>query len=302
MTSMEAAILSKYKKAGAVASHVAGIALKKAKPGMRILELAELLEAEIVRLGAKPAFPVNISINDIAAHYTPAAGDMTEINAGDLVKVDVGTHVDGYIGDTAVTYCSAKSGLVDAVSKVLEAAVKAAKPGARVGEIGSVIESTASSLGVGVIVNLTGHGLDRYVFHGTPTIPNVGTKDATTLEDGDVIALEPFVVESNGHVKESGITEIYRYLMDRPVRLPEARQVMALARDEWSALPFAKRWLAKSFPPIKMSMALRQLEQAMALESYPALRESTGRPIAQAEHTVIVKNKPIITTLPEGDA
>jgi len=294
---MEAAILSKYKKAGEIAAQVGALALKKARPGMSILELATALEAEIVRLGAKPAFPVNISINDIAAHYTPSASDKAEIRPGDLVKVDVGTHIDGYIGDMAVTYCSEKSSLVEAAEKVLAAGVKAVRPGATVGEIGGVIEDAAASLGVGVIVNLTGHGLDEYIFHGMPTIPNVRTKDATMLEEGSVIALEPFIAESNGHVKESGITEIYRHLMDRPVRLPEARLILSMARDQWNSLPFAKRWLAQSLTPVKISMAIRQLEQAMALESYPTLREASGRPIAQAEHTIIVKEKPIVTTL-----
>lgn len=294
---MEPEILDKYKKAGRITAEVAGLALKKAKPGLKILELAEFVEREIEKRGGKPAFPVNISINDFAAHYTPTANDLTEIKPGDLVKIDIGSHIDGYIGDTAVTYCSEKNPLVKASKKILDAAVSVVKPGIAISEIGAKIEETASSLGAGVIVNLTGHGLDRYVFHGPPTIPNIRNNDAHELQEDDVIAIEPFITESNSQVKESGITEIYRYLMDRPVRMAEARKTLAMARDKWHGLPFAKRWLAKTFSPVKVSMALRQLEQVMAVESYPALREVNGRPIAQAEHTVIVRDKPIITTL-----
>jgi methionyl aminopeptidase len=294
---MDKEILGKYEKAGRITAETASLALKKAKPGLKILELAEFIEDEIRKRGGKPAFPVNISINDIAAHYTPTTNDQTEIKPGDLVKIDVGVHVDGYIGDTAVTYCSEKNHLVEASRKVLEASLSSVRPGVAVSEIGATIEKTAESLGTGVIVNLTGHGLDRYVFHGSPTIPNIKNNDTYALQEDDVIAIEPFIAESKGQVRESGIMEIYRYVMDRPVRMPEARQILAMARDTWKGLPFARRWLAKTLSPLKVSLALRQLEQVTAVESYPALREASGRPIAQAEHTVIVKEKPIVTTL-----
>lgn len=294
---MEKEILEKYMKAGSINSQAAKLALTKAKTGLKIIELAELVENKIRELGGNPAFPVNISINDFAAHYTPTSNDETEIRPGDVVKIDVGTHVDGYIGDMAVTYCSEKNPLVDASKKVLDAAMSVVKPGVTPKDIGQAIESKAKELGVGVIVNLTGHGLDRFVFHGPPSIPNLGIGDENELREGDVIAIEPFVTASNSQVKEAGFTEIYRYLMNRPVRLPEARKILATARDEWGGLPFCKRWLSKNFSPVKISIALRQLEAVDAIESYPALRHVNGEPIAQAEHTLIVKDKPIITTM-----
>ena len=165
------------------------------------------------------------------------------------------------------------------------------------GEIGNAIEKKAKELGVGVIVNLTGHTLDKFVFHGAPSIPNVANDNGHAFEDGDVIAIEPFVLESNGTVRDSAPTEIYRYVMDRPVRLAEARKIIEIARDKYEGLPFAKRWLHKEgIPPLKVQMALSQLEQLGALESYPPLKESRGRPIAQAEHTIIVAEKPVVTT------
>lgn len=294
---MEKEILEKYRKAGRIAAEVRQEIEKKIRPGLKLLDLAGMIEALIEQKGGKPAFPVNISLNEIAAHYTPAVADIRVIEPGDLVKIDVGAHIDGYIGDLAFTCCSEKSPLIDCAWKVLENAVKIIKPGVSVAEISEVIENTVKGEGLGLIVNLTGHTLDKYVFHGTPSIPNVKNDSEHKFKEGDVIALEPFITETNGFVKESGITEIYRYLMDRPVRLTEARKILALARDEYHQLPFAKRWLYRKISPVKVSLALRQLEAVGALETYPVLKEAENKRIAQAEHTIIVAEKPIVTTM-----
>lgn len=293
---MDNEVLDKYKKAGAINAEVRKEIEKILRPGLKILDLANKIEDLIEKKGGKPAFPVNISINEIAAHYTPSFNDIREIEEGDLVKIDIGIHVDGYIGDMAFTYCSQPNDLIKASEKVLENAIKIIKPGVSIAEIGTRIEETAEAQGVGVIVNLTGHTLDKYVFHGPPSILNVKNSVEHKFKEGDVIALEPFITESNGHVKNSGTVEIFRYMMDKPVRLTEARNILAMARDEYKSLPFAKRWLYKKFSPIKVSLALRQLGMVEALEEYPVLKEIDNKPIAQSEHTIIVQDKPIVTT------
>ncbi|MFH1978706.1 MAG: type II methionyl aminopeptidase [Candidatus Aenigmatarchaeota archaeon] len=293
---MDQEIIEKYKIAGKIGAEIKRDVLKMIKPGMRILDLANFVENSIFEKDAKPAFPVNISINEIAAHYTPSYTDEKIIEPGDLVKIDIGTHVDGYIGDMAFTYCSEKNPLIEAVEKTLDSAISIVKPGVTISEIGEKIESTAKSLGYGVIVNLTGHTIDRYVFHGHPSIPNIANDSDYELKDGEVIAIEPFVTTGNGHVKESNVVEIYRFLQQKSVRLPEARKILEIAEKEYEKFPFAKRWLQKKFSPIKVSMALRQLEHVGAIESYPVLRENSNKKIAQAEHTIIVLDKPIITT------
>lgn len=293
---MDKEILNKYKKAGKINAEIRQKISHMLKPGLKILDLANKVEGLVEKKGAKPAFPVNISINEVAAHYTPSFADTREIQEGDLVKIDIGTHIDGYIGDMAFTYCSQPNHLIKASEKVLEKAIKIIKPGVSISEIGTIIEETAKTQGVGVIVNLTGHTLDKYVFHGPPSILNVKNNLDHKFKEWDVIALEPFITETNGQVKNSGTVEIYRYLMDRPVRLMEARKILAMARDEYNSLPFAKRWLYKKFSPIKVSLALRQLGAVEALETYPVLKEIESKPIAQSEHTIIVRDKPIITT------
>ena len=295
---MDSETLEKYKKAGEISKQVKKEVLEMIKPGMRILELAEFIEKRILELGGKPAFPVNIGINDITAHYTPKFDDVTIIKPGDFVKIDQGIHVDGWVADMAYTYCSEKSDLVETVEKALEAGIKVIKPGVKISEISQAISDAVEASGFGVIVNLTGHGLDQYVIHGPPTIPNVKNDSQQVLKESDVVALEPFVCETNGYVKESEPVEIFSFLQPRPVRLPEGRKILDLASNEYNGLPFCKRWLVKrGFSPFKVSFALKQLEVSNSVKSYPVLREREGKRVAQAEHTIIVKEKPLVTTL-----
>jgi methionyl aminopeptidase len=294
---MEKEVLEKYLKAGRICAEIRQELSGILKPGTRLLAIAEAVDRKIHEKGAKPAFPVNISVNEIAAHYTPSFNDEKVIKPADLVKIDIGVHVDGYIGDMAFTYCSEPSPLIKCSEECVQAAINIIKPGVTISEISKVIEDTVNKHSLGLIVNLTGHTLEKYVFHGSPSIPNVSNSSNHKFREGDVIALEPFVVQSNGYVKDSGTVEIYRFLRERPVRLPEARKILELARTEYKELPFAKRWLYKNFSPIKVSLALRQLEAAGAIEIYPVLREIENKPVAQSEHTIIVMEKPIVTTI-----
>ena len=294
---MDSATLEKYLKAGAISRQIKTEVLEKIKPGMKILDLAEFIEKRTVELGGKPAFPVNIGINEITAHYTPKFDDSTVIRAGDLVKIDHGIHIDGWVADMAYTYCSEKSDLVKVAEQALEAGIKVIRPGILISEISQAISEAVEASGFGVIVNLTGHGLDQYMIHGTPTIPNIKNSSREELKEDDVIALEPFVCETNGYVKESEPVEIFSFLQPKPVRLPEARNVLDLAGNEYMGLPFARRWLIrKGISAFKASFALRQLEVAEAIRSYPVLKERSAMPVAQAEHTVIVKERPLVTT------
>ncbi|MBI4173257.1 MAG: type II methionyl aminopeptidase [Candidatus Aenigmarchaeota archaeon] len=286
----------KYVHAGRIAAEVKAEVLQKTEPGMRILEIAELIEQRVAEKNGSLAFPPNISINDMAAHYTPCHNDAKVIAENDLVKIDIGVHVDGYVGDLAFTYCSQTNELVKAAEQALQEAIKVIRPGVTVAEIGATIENFVHNSGFGLVTNLTGHGLERFSLHHEPSIPNVRNQNQHAFQAGDAIAIEPFVMASDGYVKDTGLVEIYQYHADRPVRLAEARAILALVRDDYHGLPFAKRWLHAKFTAPKIALALRQLESVGAIESHPVLRATDGKPIAQAEHTVLVADRPIITT------
>jgi len=281
---MNAKILEKYRKAGRILAEVKAEAAKKVKPGVSLLGVAEFVEALIKEKGGMPAFPCNISRNDEAAHATPSAND-TSVFGEDMVKLDIGVHVDGYIADTAITVdLSGNPELVKASEAALENAIGVVRAGISTAEIGDVIEKTISEFGYKPVANLTGHGLDRYTQHAAPSIPNRHVKQGVRLKAGDVIAIEPFATNGAGHVSESGAAEIYRVEKLKPVRLPASRELLE-ELEKYKMLPFAKRWLCQN----KLDFVLNQLEAMGVLRSYPVLKEDGGGLVSQAEHTVIVE-------------
>jgi len=294
---MEREILDKYVKAGEIAAEVLNYAKRAVKKDMLVLELAEKIDEKIFELKAKPAFPVNISINDMAAHYHPTLNDKLAIKEEDYVKIDVGVHIDGYIGDTAATVrLAGEDDLIKCSKKMLDAALKIIRPGITIGEIGEAIENASKEFGFNPIRNLTGHSLDRFDVHAGLTVPNIKNDSKYQLREDEVIAIEPFCTAGGGLVKDSGSALIFRWIMDRPTRLIEARRILEFARDKYERLPFAKRWIQNEISPLKVELALKELLAVNALYGYQPLREVSGKPVAQSEHSVIVKEKPIILT------
>jgi methionyl aminopeptidase len=284
--------LQAYRRAGKLVAEVREEIKPMIKPGEELLAIAETVEELIAQKGGKPAFPCNVSVNQIAAHYSPPANDDTRMEEGDLVKVDIGAHFDGYIGDTATTIATgAKVEMVQAVERVLEEAIKVVKPGIDVGEIGRVVEETARAAGFKPIKNLTGHSLAQWNLHAGLTIPNVKEKTGQVLKAGDVIALEPFITDGAGFVEDKQQVYIFRYLVDRPVRMRMTREMLRDVKRAYGNLPFAERWLAKRMSKLRLELTLRELVGVGALYPYHVLKERGDGFVAQAEHTVIVNEQ-----------
>lgn len=275
-------IIEKYLKAGKILSQVREQAAKKVVVGESLLSVAEFTENLIREKGGEPAFPVNISRNDEAAHATPSLNDKT-VFGKDMVKLDIGVHIEGYIADTAVTVdLSGNPRLVEAAEAALEAAIKSIHAGVNTSDIGGVVEDTIGTFGFKPIYNLTGHGLAQYIQHAPPSIPNRRTPHGVVLEEGDIVAIEPFATNGAGKIHDAGNAEIYHVISNRPVRHPAARALLQQI-EKYKTLPFAKRWLGE-----RVDFALLQLVKAGVIQPYPILKEVKGGLIAQAEHTILV--------------
>jgi len=287
---MEEEALKNYSKAKEISDKVLEFSRKVASEEKKILEIAEQIENEIKKLGAKPAFPVNVSINDNAAHYTPDINDSIVVKDGDLVKIDFGVQCEGYIWDRAFTVCVGKKThpLIDASEKALQEALRMIKPGVKICDISEVVEETINSFGFNPIRNLCGHGLERYVQHAEPTIPNGKNNIKSEIPEGKAVAMEVFATDGVGMVKESYPVMIYRFNEMKPVRMIEARKILETSVSDFEMLPFAKRWLAKIATPMRIEFALKQLMDTNALEGYPILREESGGLVAQTEETILV--------------
>lgn len=287
---METEILKKYEQAQSIAKEVLKFSEPLIEPNASVLRVAEDIEKKIKSLGGLPAFPVNISINEIAAHYTPTISDTLILKENDLVKIDFGVHVDGYISDNAFTVCVGKKShpLIEASKKALEEALKLIKPGTKIFEISETVEGVLTGLGFNPIRNLCGHGLEQYIQHANPTIPNGKNNISEELREGQAIAMEVFATNGSGLVKDSFPSLIYKFISDRPIRMMESRKILDKAKNEFLGLPFTKRWLTDVATPIKIDMALKQLSDSGALREYPILKEISNGLVAQTEETVIL--------------
>jgi methionyl aminopeptidase len=282
---LDAEQYEKHREAGEILATVREEALDRIEVGASHLDLVEHVESRIRELGGEPAFPMNISIDEEAAHGTPGIDDESTFGE-ELVNVDIGVHVDGWIADAAITTDLAgdHDDLVAASAEALETAIDLVEPGADTAEIGAAIESTIADYGHKPVVNLTGHGLGHYEQHTEPTIPNREIPRGTTLAVGDVVAIEPFATDGSGKVSEGSDEEIFALEREASVRDRSARQALEQITEEFRTLPFATRWLDVKRP----KMAVRRLKSQDILHGYPVLKEDDGAFVSQKEHTVIV--------------
>ena len=271
------------------------------REGMPIIEICEKAEALIRKKGAKPAFPCNVSVNEIAAHYTSPPDDTARIPEQSVVKVDIGAHVDGYLTDTAVTVCFNPEckGLVEAAERALKAAVENIQPEMSTSKLGSIIETTIKSRGFKPVSNLTGHQVGRYVVHTGTSLPNVSQLSFSKIKLGGVYAIEPFVTlpKAAGRVENGDKVTIFRFLKSRSVQNPHAKQLLKYIEDSFRTLPFAERWLKDVVSQEYHKEAFHELLRSKTLMQYPIFVEASGKMVAQAEHTVlIVENGCVVLT------
>jgi len=294
--------LNKYLKAGEIACRVRKEAERITKPFMKVLELVNKLENLIKNLGAEPAFPINVSINDVAAHYTPTINDELTIPENAVVKIDIGVHIDGYIADTATTVSFDKryTQLVEAAREALINALKIVKPGIKFHEIGRVIEETIKRHGYRPIYNLSGHSITRYTIHAGDVIPNYrDLKSIGRLKPGKAYAIEPFATNGTGFVKEAPLVTIYA-LKPNPKRVKtlssEARKLYEVIYNSRRTLPFALRWYLNTVNVEKIVDMITELALQGLVVEYPVLIEKDRGIVTQFEHTLVVTSSSIYIT------
>lgn len=262
------------------------------REGMPIIKICEKAEGLIWEKGGKPAFPCNVSINEIAAHYTSPPNDKRRIPEKSIVKVDIGVHVDGYVTDTAITVCFNPEyvGLVEAAEQALKTAVNNIHSGMSTSKLGAIIEKTIKSRGFKPISNLTGHQVGRYLVHAGTSLPNVSHLSFSKIKLGEVYAIEPFVTlpKAIGKVENGEEVTIFRFLKHKSLKNPYAKQLLKYIEENFRTLPFAERWLRGVVPKGHYREAFRELLSSKAIMGYPIFIEASRKPVAQAEHTVLI--------------
>ena len=294
--------LEKYRKAGQIAAKTREVVREFVRERMPIINICEKVEAHIRQNGGKPAFPCNVCVNEVTAHYTSPPGDTKIIPDGAMVKVDIGVQVDGYIADTALTVCfnPEYEALVRSAEEALQRAIQTIRPEVKASEIGTMIQRSIEAHGLKPIWNLTGHQIARYIIHTGKSLPNVSRLNGMKIEVDEVYAIEPFVTiaKAAGEVWEVDEAYIYRVFGKKPPKEIYAKQLFEAIKSEFKTLPFAKRWLGSISQLKNLDANFSRLLNSKNIVAYPVLVEKTGKVVAQAEHTLIVtKNGCEVTTV-----
>jgi len=280
-----------YLKAGKIAGEVRENVRKKNWIGSTLAEICEYVESEIIKRGAKCAFPVNTSINEVAAHYTAEPNDPKTVSDTDLVKIDLGAQINGYIADTAVTvnYDPQYDSLVQTAEDALQSAMSMIKVGVKSKDVGRKIQNTIMDMGFKPIANLSGHSLDQYTIHAGKTVPNMWSIGSFDFSEDEAYACEPFVTAKNGlgFVRNGKIKNIFALSSRKRTKNDEADKVQEYIWNNFNMLPFALRWLLKEWDEKEARNLLDILVKKKVVKAYAILVEASGKTVAQAEHTFI---------------
>ncbi len=283
------------KKAFLEAGRVGKLALERAvseiHAGALLLDVATATESYIIELGAKPSFPINLSIDNEAAHYSPTHNDKSSFHTGDVVKVDIGASIDGYLSDNATTVEVGEKGLhsdiIDCTREALNKAIATLRPEVPIREIGKVIGETIASFGFRPVKNLGGHGVGRYDLHSSPFIPNYDDGNGKTIHGGSVIAIEPFASTGIGMIHNGPGGNIY-------ILSGTKKSEDELIYKNFNTIPFSERWLHSITPDYQSY--LKSMIKSRQVSEFAVLKEHRGTFISQAEHTVMITNDRVSVT------
>lgn len=305
---MKPEIVESYRKAGKIASEVRGFSRNFIKKNMKLLDIAEKIEEKIKELGGECAFPVNLSINEIAAHYTPGVDDKTL--ADGLLKVDLGVVFNGFIADTAFSIDLSENNenkkLMKLNEKVLDEVLGNLDENSKVCDVGNTISGVVRDYNenerdekrdkkISIVKNLSGHSLGENLIHAGLTISNYKNENEMSLL-GEAIAIEPFLTTGSGDIYEWGEGEIYSLKNDKPVRDSSSREILKFIKENYKTRPFCTRWLFKEGFD-KINFVLENLVKQNILRRYPILIEKSKSIVSQVEHTALILEEGVeITT------
>ena len=289
--------LSEYVKAGKIAAKVRENVKKLDLVGKNYLEICEYVEKSIIENGGNVAFPCNICVNDIAAHNTAMINDINLVNEGDIIKLDIGVHLNGYIADTAVTisYNPSYDNLIQATEETLLKAISSVKENFETGQIGNIIELEAKKRGYTPISNLSGHSIEQYKIHAGQSIPNVYSPGSSYIKKNEIYAIEPFftTLQGSGFVKNVNTENIFSLVTLKKTKDKNLDDFIQLIWKKYRTLPFTYRYFLDHYFDKEILSLIGSLIKKKIIRSYPVLVEENKNVVAQAEHTITLTDNGI---------
>lgn len=299
-----------FRKGAEIHRRVRHKAQSSIRPGMTMIEIANLIEDSVRNysgndhtLKAGIGFPTGLSLNHVAAHYTPNTGDKLILKKDDIMKVDIGVHVNGRICDSAFTMTFNEDGKYDTIMQAVKEAtytgIKELGIDVRLNDIGAAIqevmesyemEENGKTYPIKCIKNLNGHNIDDFVIHSGKSVPIIANGDMTKMEEGETFAIETFGSTGNGYVLPEG--ECSHYATNKGVEhlkppSERSKQLLETIKQNFGTLPWCRRYLERTGEE-KYLFALNQLVRHGIVEEYPPIVDKRGSYTAQFEHTILL--------------
>ena len=316
---MDKSEVESYVKAGEIAKEVKVFARGFIERGAKLIDIAEAIDAKILELGGEFAFPVNLGLNEVAAHFTPAPGD--ESVAEGVLKIDIGVAIDGFIADSAFSLDLSEDGkykeMIELNEDVLKGASDVVKVGMEVRDVGDAIQDVLESWNdsredreqkienrksYAIIKSLSGHALGQDDIHAGLTISNYRNDNEASLDDS-AFAIEPFVTSGVGDIFEGKGGGIYVLQSEGKVRDRDARTMLAYIKERYGGRPFCMRWLVREIKDKRLEIregkirfVLGLLVKQGILHEYPVLIEKSRAPVSQAENTFLIADGKVTQT------
>ncbi|WFD31147.1 methionyl aminopeptidase [Malassezia sp. CBS 17886] len=297
------------RRAAEVHRQVRQYARRTIRPGMSTTDIVNLIEdgtrnlVEADGFESGIGFPTGVSLNEVAAHYTPNAGDKRVLQETDVLKVDFGVHVKGRIVDSAftLTFEPTWNPLLDAVRAATNTGVKEAGIDVRLGDVGAAIqevmeshefEAAGKTHQVKCIRNLNGHNIFPYSIHGDKSVPIVAMPNLDVkMAEGETFAIETFGSTGRGYVVDQGDCSHYGRVRNPPhvpLRVNSARQLLYTINKNFGTLPFCRRYLDR-LGEQNYLLGLKHLVSQGIVRDYPPLADEPGSMTAQFEHTILLR-------------
>lgn len=290
--------LEKLRRAGRVSGEARELGMSLVVEGAKLYDVAQEVEGYIRDHGCGLAFPCNISRNEIAAHYTPTSTDETRFEVGDVVKIDCGAELDGYVGDTAGTVevgTKRYTALVEASKRARNTVAEFIGDGVTLGEIGRAVEMSMKRDGFVPIENLCGHQIERYNLHAGMSVPSYDSGSTEVIKAGMTVAIEPFATDGRGYVNNGKFGNIVRIAKDKKLSDPKAQEFLDYVKGEFHEFPFCAR--SCQFPDAEKYV--KTLMRHGVLAGYATLVEAGGGIVSQHEYTFYIDgHRGEVTTLP----
>ena len=320
-TSEEKKELEKYykykiesmRKAGECHKQIRKYAQTIIKPGIKLIDMVQKIEnmlrfitnQHLIECGQ--AFPTGCSLNNVAAHYTPNKGDETILKYEDVMKLDFGTQMNGYIIDCAFTvaFDPTYDNLLKASKEATQEGIKNAGIDVRLGELGGIIGEILNSYEVEIkgkthkikaIKDLCGHTMERFKIHGGKSVPLYRDDSSETsnikMEEGELYAIETFATTGSGNTHEK---HPWSHFMKNPdvfnnvkIKASQPKSLFKYIDEHFSTMAFCPRWLEESgYTGIDKS--LKYLCDHNLVEPYPPLADIEGCYTSQFEHSFMLK-------------